>query len=109
MRRALRPGSRRWAVGAGLVLTATAYTAYYYVVYLAFFLAVYLIAWRGLAPVRWIDASADAGGAADPASDLVGDRDRCSAAIAVWIVVTGGRHADAGPASCGLGARRRTR
>ena len=57
----------RWAVGAGLVLTATAYTAYYYVVYLLFFLACYLIVWLEWPPMRWSSESADTGGAVDPA------------------------------------------
>ena len=39
VRRALTENSSRWSIGAGLALAATAYTAYYYVVYLAFFLA----------------------------------------------------------------------
>src|SRR4029077_2479601 len=38
VRRALASDVMRWAGGAGIVLVATAYTAYYYVVYLAFFL-----------------------------------------------------------------------
>src|SRR4029079_7500425 len=53
VRRHMASASNRWAIGAGLVFAATAYTAYYYVVYLGFFLAVYLIAWLGWAPVRW--------------------------------------------------------
>src|SRR3954452_5238880 len=51
IRRALASESTRWAIAAGLVLVATAYTAYYYVVYLSFFMAVYLAAWLGWAPV----------------------------------------------------------
>ena len=45
LHRAVRRGSNRAAVAAGLVLAATAYTAYYYVVYLCLFTVAYLTAW----------------------------------------------------------------
>jgi hypothetical protein len=48
-RRAVHRGSNAAAVCAGVVFAATAYIAYYYVVYLGFFIAVYLAAW-----VRWL-------------------------------------------------------
>jgi hypothetical protein len=53
VRRAMRAGSAAWSIAAGLVLTATAYTTYYYVVYLFFFLAVYSVASLDWRPVRW--------------------------------------------------------
>jgi len=43
LRRAIDGRSRAWSVAAGVVLAATAYTAYYYVVYLCFFTLVYAI------------------------------------------------------------------
>jgi len=45
LRRAVHQGSNRAAIAAGLILTATAYIAYYYVVYLCLFTVVYLLAW----------------------------------------------------------------
>ncbi len=53
VRRAVMSESIRWASGAGVVLAATAYTTYYYVVYPSFFLVVFLFAWIGWTPVRW--------------------------------------------------------
>jgi hypothetical protein len=53
LRRATQSGAHSWAIAAGLVLTATAYTAYYYVVYLLFFLACYLVAWLEWPEIRW--------------------------------------------------------
>jgi hypothetical protein len=44
-RHAVHRRSNTAAVGAGVVFAATAYVAYYYVVYLGFFMAVYLAAW----------------------------------------------------------------
>ena len=54
-RRALRNHSLRAAAGAGVVLAAAAYSAYYYVVYLGLFAATYLVGWSewvafGIAP-----------------------------------------------------------
>src|SRR5262249_36567001 len=45
--RALR-GSNLAAFAAGLTLAATAYVAYYHLVYQCFFAAVYLLAWSGV-------------------------------------------------------------
>jgi hypothetical protein len=45
LHRAVHRGSNRAAFMAGLVLVATAYTAYYYVVYLCLFTVAYLTAW----------------------------------------------------------------
>ena len=47
LRRALRNRSKRAAVCAGAILAATAYSAYYYVVYLALFAASYLLVFSG--------------------------------------------------------------
>jgi hypothetical protein len=89
VRRQMASTSNRWAIGAGIVFTATAYTAYYYVVYLSFFLAVYLIAWLGWTPVR-----------RSPRTQTpVMQRTRGAlamlmillAGVAAWIVTTGGR------------------
>ncbi|HMB81171.1 MAG TPA: hypothetical protein VKI43_13930, partial [Vicinamibacterales bacterium] len=51
--RAVRASSRRAAVAAGLVLTAGAYTVYYYMIYGLLFAAVYPLAWSGVLVVRW--------------------------------------------------------
>jgi hypothetical protein len=53
VRRAVHAGSTRAAIGAGVVLAASAYIAYYYVVYLGFFLAVYLLASLDAVQVAW--------------------------------------------------------
>ena len=59
LRRAVHGGSNRAAFAAGVALVATAYTAYYYVVYLCLFTVAYLTAWafhvsvsRGAPPVK---------------------------------------------------------
>jgi hypothetical protein len=44
-RRALRDGSWKAAIGCGLCVTVAAYSAYYYVVYLALFSLAYTLAW----------------------------------------------------------------
>jgi hypothetical protein len=54
-RRALLKGSRGAAVGCGVCVAVAAYSAYYYVVYLALFAVAYTLAWlfeRGPGP-RW--------------------------------------------------------
>jgi hypothetical protein len=87
-RRALHHNSKRAAVGAGAVLAATAYSAYYYVVYLALFAAVYLLVWSG-----WIGFTTDR----RPRSRWT-RRLRSIAfvllfgalSLAIWIIVTGG-------------------
>src|SRR4051794_5382870 len=95
LRRAMATGSRPWTIGAGIVLVATAYTAYYYVVYLAFLLAVYLSASLEWTPVRWSRR------VQSPETRRI----RLSivalaialAATAAWIVLTGGRTVELGP------------
>jgi hypothetical protein len=52
-RRALEGRTLRAAAAAGMVLAATAYTAYYYVVYLWFFAALYALAWTEWMHVNW--------------------------------------------------------
>jgi len=52
-RRALDRGSRISAAAAGVVMAATAYTAYYYLVYLWLFVAVYSFAWMDALAVSW--------------------------------------------------------
>ena len=47
LRRAIATGSKTTAVEASAVLIATAYTTYYYVVYLGVFAVTYCIAWTG--------------------------------------------------------------
>ena len=89
VRRQLAAASNRWAIGAGLVFAATAYTAYYYVVYLGFFLAVYLIAWLGWTPVRW--SSRTQTPAARRTRGALAGLMILLAGIALWIVATGGR------------------
>ena len=92
LRRAMRDGSNLAAAAAGLVLAATAYIAYYYVVYEAFFAAVFLAASvNGIAlahagrsaPVGRLRLLCLAGGIA-------------SLSVAAAIVVSGGRTFDLG-------------
>lgn len=89
VRRAMVSGSNRWAAAAGVVLVATAYTAYYYVVYLSFFLAVYLMAWLDWPVVTWSSRTQTPvtrrlrRGLVAAISML--------AVVALWIVVSGGR------------------
>jgi len=94
LRQALHRGSGAAAIAAGLALGATAYIAYYYVVYLGFFTIVYALAWvdwlaispspRPLTPLtrrlRWLCAAGAIGFAAGAAA----------------IVATGGRSFSAG-------------
>ena len=92
LRRAVRTGSSAAAPAAGLVLAATAYIAYYYVVYEGFFAAVYLAASvdgigfarvRRSAAVRWLRTVCIAGAIV-------------FLAVAAAIVVSGGRTFDLG-------------
>ena len=91
-RRAVR-GSNASAIAAGLVLAATAYIAYYYVVYEVFFAVTYLIAgasWIGVTRARaprgpavsWLRTLCLAGAIA-------------SAGVAAIILLTGGRSFEA--------------
>jgi hypothetical protein len=88
LRRATLSNSHWWAAAAGLTLAATAYTAYYYVVYLLFFLVCYLLTWLEWPVLRWIPRART--------STLLWIRRSVIAAmillaaVAVWIVVTGG-------------------
>jgi hypothetical protein len=89
VRRAVHAGSTRSAIGAGVVLAATAYIAYYYVVYLGFFLAVYLLASLDAFGVTWQPRTAT------PVTRRL-RRTLMAAAVlfatvASWIVITGGR------------------
>ncbi len=88
LRRATLSNTRRWAIAAGLVLAATAYTAYYYVVYLLFFLCCYLPAWLGWPVVRWTRRNQT------PALQWIRRGVTAAmillAALAAWLVVTGG-------------------
>jgi hypothetical protein len=88
VRRAVHGGSKWSAIGAGAVLTATAYIAYYYVVYSCFFLAVYLLASLDAVGVRW---------ASRRDTPLTRRLRRALiagavlfATVALWIVITGG-------------------
>ena len=53
LRRAVRSDSSRAAIGAGLVLVITAYTAYYYVIYIGFFTVLYMFAWLDVVHLSW--------------------------------------------------------
>jgi hypothetical protein len=88
VRRQMASASNRWAIAGGIVFAATAYTAYYYVVYLSFFLAVYLIAWLGWAPVRWSPRTQTP--AARRTRAMLAALMILLAGIAAWIAVTGG-------------------
>lgn len=88
VRRALHAGAKWPAIGAGAILASTAYIAYYYVVYLCFFLAVYLLASFDAVGVTWfsrMDAPLTRGlrRALLAAAVLL-------ATMALWIVITGG-------------------
>lgn len=53
LRRAVHRSSVGSAVGAGVVLTAAAYTVYYYVAYMGVFAVVYVLAWSDAFAVTW--------------------------------------------------------
>jgi hypothetical protein len=89
VRRATLAEARRWPLAAGFVLAATAYTAYYYVVYLGFFLAVYLIAWLEWTPIAWSPRSRTA--ATDRIRRGLAGAAIALAVLAIWIVAIGGR------------------
>jgi hypothetical protein len=93
LRRAVR-GSNAAAIAAGLVLTATAYTAYYYVVYEVFFAVTYLAAsarWIGVARAR-----TPRGPAVRRLRTLCLAGAIASAGIAATILLTGGGSFEAG-------------
>jgi hypothetical protein len=86
-------------LAAGLVLAATAYIAYYYVVYISFFMAVYLAAWIhwiAVVPRRPLTPIARRLRALFVAGALV------SAAAALAIAVTGGRSLSVGAADLSI-------
>jgi len=93
--RAVRASSRRAAVAAGLVLTAGAYTVYYYMIYGLLFAAVYPLAWSGVLVVRWAPHTRTPW--------LRGLRYACAgggvllAAAALFITITGGERVALGP------------
>jgi hypothetical protein len=87
-RRALTTGSIAWTVAAGLVAVATAYTTYYYVVYLFFFLGVYGFARLDWTPFRWSRRTPTA--ASRLARVALGVLGAALSAIAVWVLATGG-------------------
>jgi hypothetical protein len=89
VRRAMRAGSAAWTMAAGLVLIATAYTTYYYVVYLFFFLAVYSIASLDWRPVRWAPRAPSPG--ARRLRYALSVLMVMFAAGAAWMVLSGGR------------------
>src|SRR5206468_7599453 len=80
--------STRAAIAGGLVLAATTYTAYYYVVYLALFAVTYVLATPRWIAVSWPRRIATIGvrlaGAALAALAL------SAGALALWIAQTGG-------------------
>ena len=90
------------AAGAGLVLAATAYTAYYYVVYIGLFTAAYLLAWSHVIAMTW---------APRPQTPIVRRIQRGFAgaaalfgALSLWIAATGGAAAQLGPVTGSLRA-----
>jgi hypothetical protein len=93
-RRALRSGSAGTATVAGVIVVATAYTAYYYVVYEMLLAAVYLAAW--IDPIAFATSRRTSASAARARRLLTGAA-LIFAATAVWIVVTGGATIAAGP------------
>jgi hypothetical protein len=94
LRQALHRGSSAAAIAAGLALGATAYIAYYYVVYMGFFTIVYVLAWP--------DCLAIARSPRLPTALTRRLRWLCAAAAIVFaagaaaIVVTGGRSLSVG-------------
>jgi hypothetical protein len=91
----VRSDSSRAAIGAALVLVATAYTTYYYVVYLGLFAALFLLAWLDWVHVSWTRR------AQTPMTRrlqwaLLGAAGLCAAA-AILIASTGGRLIQLGP------------
>jgi hypothetical protein len=95
---AIRRRSTHTAIAAGCVLAATAYTAYYYIVYLALFALTYTLApWIRLSwPRRQQTAHARRVRAALLAIAAA------AGALAAWIALTGGRTAEIGSVSVSL-------
>jgi hypothetical protein len=87
-RRALKDGSRRAAIAAGVILVATAYSTYYFVVYLALFAAIYLLAssdWMELTIGPRLQTPRTKRLRSIVIALLI-----CALALTVWIVVSGG-------------------
>jgi hypothetical protein len=95
LRRAMRSHATAWSAGAGLVLAAAAYTAYYYVVYLLFFLAIYLVASLEWNPIRRCRRPQT--GAIRTIKLAIVATMALLAAAAIWIVATGGSTMTLGP------------
>ena len=110
LRRALRTPSLWPAIGAGIVTVVTAYTTYYYVVYLGLLALAYLIAWlhplsvawpRHGTPaqvVRWGRRSGRLARARRALLIAIG----ALAAVAIAIVATGGFTFQIGPAAVSM-------
>jgi hypothetical protein len=89
LRHAVLRSSNAAAVAAGVLLAATAYIAYYYVVYLCLFTVVYVLTWA-----EWITVTRAAGSPrrfATPMGTLFLCGAIVCAAAALAIVLTGGR------------------
>jgi hypothetical protein len=106
LRRAVGRDSNAAAIGAGLVLAATAFTAYYYVVYLCVFAVTYLVARLEWIAMAW------------SARELTPTMRRlrtalpyaCAllAGLAVWVVTTGGVAIERGPLAVSIRAPQNT-
>ena len=88
LRKSTMSNTHGWAAAAGLILAATAYIAYYYVVYLLFFLACYLFAWLEWPAIRWTPRSRTFTVLWIMRGVTAGMI--VLAAVAIWIAATGG-------------------
>jgi hypothetical protein len=95
LRRAVRSDSSRAAIGAGLVLVITAYTAYYYVIYIGFFTVLYMFAWLDVVHLSW-SRRAQTPFTRGLRWALIGAAGLC-AAVTMWIALSGGRLIQLGP------------
>jgi hypothetical protein len=91
---AIQRRSKSAAIAAGFVLAAAAYTAYYYIVYLALFGATYVLASAGWIRVSWSPREQAAGLRRTRASLVA--LALAALGLALWIAVTGGTVLQAG-------------
>jgi hypothetical protein len=87
-RRALLSGSVRAAVGAGLCVAISAYSAYYHLVYIGLFAIVYTLAWWKFCHVR-VERRPDPAKGFSPRLIIVG-LIALDLFLMAWIVLTGG-------------------
>jgi hypothetical protein len=88
LRRALRSGSALAAAGCGVALAVAAYSAYYFVVYIALLALAYALAW--LEGLSWPIERRPTSPAVASARGILLTLLALDAALIVWLVTTGG-------------------